>query len=66
MPVLTALPQTSAMSFRPHDYVVKQTGTLLRLPEIVAIVQVWRMVKKNDSAAAIGAATAAGAAAASG
>ena len=66
VPVLTALPQTSAMSFRPHDYVVKQTGTLLGLPEIVAIVQVWRMVKKNESAAAVGAATAAGAGAASG
>jgi hypothetical protein len=61
-PVLVATPQTSAMSFRPHDYAVQQTGTLLRLPEIVAIVQIWRTVKKSESASAAGAVTAAGAA----
>ena len=64
--VLTAAAQTSALSFRPHDYAVQQTGTVLRLPEIVAIVQIWRMIKKSDSAAAAGAATAAGAAGAAG
>jgi hypothetical protein len=61
-PVLTAVPQTSALSFRPHDFVVQQTGTVLVLPEIVAIVQTWRMIKKNESAAAAGGVAAAGAA----
>ena len=59
---LTAAPRTSALSFRPHDYAIQQSGHVLRLPEIVAIVQIWRMIKKTESAAAAGAATAAGAA----
>ncbi len=60
--ILTATPRTSALSFRPHDYALQQSGSVLRLPEVVAIVQIWRMTKKNESAAAAGAATAAGAA----
>ena len=48
------------MSLCRTDYAVQQTGSVLQLPEVVAIVQIWRMAKKNESAAAAGAATAAG------
>jgi hypothetical protein len=55
-PVLTAVPRTSAVSFRQHDYAVVQTRPVFQLPEIVALVQIWRMVRKNDAATASGAA----------
>ena len=49
--VLSAAPRTSALSPRQHDYAVHQpTPGALRLAEVVAIVQVWRMVKKADVA----------------
>jgi uncharacterized protein YxjI len=57
--VLTAVPRTSSWSFRQHDYAVQQTRPVLDLAEVVALVQTWRMVRKNDAAAA-GAAGAAG------
>jgi hypothetical protein len=64
-PVLTAVPRTSAVSFRQHDYAVVQTRPVFQLPEIVALVQIWRMVRKNDAATASGAAGAAAAGAVS-
>ena len=49
--MLSAAPRTSPMSPRQHDYAVHQSipGTL-NLAEMIAIVQVWRMVKKSDAA----------------
>lgn len=52
--VLAAVPRTSALSFRPHDFAVQQVRPALRLPEIVALVQTWRMVRKSEDAAAAG------------
>jgi hypothetical protein len=61
--VLTALPQTSAFSFRPYDYAVEQQTPAFQLAEIVALVQIWRMVRKAEaSAAAAGTIAATGAA----
>ena len=49
--VLSAAPRTSSVSPRQHDYAVHQsTPGALRLAEVIAIVQVWRMVKKSDAA----------------
>jgi len=49
--VLSAAPRTSPVSPRQHDYAVHQSipGTL-HPAEVIAIVQVWRMVKKSDAA----------------
>jgi hypothetical protein len=49
--VLSAAPRTSPISLRQHDYAVHQSnpGTL-NIAEVIAIVQVWRMVKKSDAA----------------
>ena len=49
--VLSASPRTSAVSPRQHDYAVQQSAPgALRLAEVIAIVQVWRVVKKSDVA----------------
>lgn len=49
--VLSGVPRTPAVSSRQHDYAVHQpTPGALRLAEVIAIVQVWRMVKKSDTA----------------
>jgi hypothetical protein len=49
--VLSAAPRTSAVSPRQHDYAVHQPapGTLSPA-EVIAIVQVWRMMKRSDVA----------------
>jgi hypothetical protein len=49
--VLSAAPRTPPLSPHQHHYAVHQSspGTL-RLAEVIAIVQVWRMVKKSDAA----------------
>jgi hypothetical protein len=62
VPIVTAVPRTSAVSFRQHDYAVVQPRPVLQLPELVALVQIWRMVRKSDAAAAAGGVAAAGAA----
>jgi hypothetical protein len=50
--VLTALPRTSAWSPRQHDYEVRQLRPVFQLVEMIALVQIWRMVKKAETAAA--------------
>ena len=60
--VLTAAPRSSALSLRPHDYAVQQAPGTLQLPEVVALVQIWRMTTKEESATAAGGAVAGGAA----
>ena len=60
--VLSAVPQTSALSFHPFHYAVEQARPVFDLAEVVALVQIWRLVKKQESAvAAAGAAGAIGA-----
>ena len=51
--VLNAVPQTGALSIHPHDYAVQQTGPVFDLAEMVAVVQIWRMVKKQEGAAGV-------------
>jgi hypothetical protein len=48
---VSGAPRTSALSFHPHDYVVRQAEGVFDLAELVAVVQIWRMVKKNEAAA---------------
>ena len=62
--LLRATPRTSSFSFRQHDYAVETAAGGLELAEVVALVQIWRTVRRNESAAAAGGAAAAGAAAA--
>ena len=57
--VLAAVPQSSALSFRAYAFGVQQTGGRLTLAEVVALVQVWRLLRKNEDAAAAGGAVAA-------
>ena len=56
--MLAATPRTSALSLRPYDFAVRQSQGGFSLPEIVALVQIWRMVRKSEDAAAAGAVTA--------
>ena len=63
--VLAATPRTSALSLRPYDFAVHQMQGGFSVPEIVAVVQIWRLVRKSEDAGAAGAA-AAGVAATSG
>lgn len=62
--VLTAAPRSSALSLGPHDYAVHQAPGTFRLPEVVALVQIWRTTVEEESATAAGAAVAGGSAAA--
>lgn len=49
--VLTGTPRTGALSPRQYDYAVRQpTPGSLQLAEVIAIVQVWRMVQKSEAA----------------
>jgi hypothetical protein len=49
--VLAAAPRTAALSPHQYDYAVQQTTpATLEVPEAIAIVQTWRMVKKSDAA----------------
>lgn len=50
-PVLRAVPRTTALSLRPHEYTVEQTRPVFVLPEFVALVQTWRMHRQGESAA---------------
>ena len=60
VPVLEAMPRTSAISFHPHDYEVRVLQPAFELAEVVALVQTWRMVRTAEFAgAASGAAAAA-------
>jgi uncharacterized protein YxjI len=47
--VVVAVPRTSAVSLHPNDYAVEQTSGAFQLDELVALVQIWRMVQKGDS-----------------
>jgi uncharacterized protein YxjI len=55
--VLSAVPRTSALSMRPYEYGVQQHSDRLTLAEIVAVVHIWRMLRKRDDASAAGAAS---------
>lgn len=46
--VVSAVPQSAALSFHPHHYVVEQAEPVFNLVELVALVQIWRMVKKSE------------------
>jgi len=49
--VLTVAPRTSALSPSQDDYAVHQHRPgRLSVAEVIAVVQVWRMVKKSDAA----------------
>lgn len=52
-PLVTAVPQSSGWSFHPHDYAVQQIQPVFDLAEMVAVVQIWRMVKKQEGAAGV-------------
>lgn len=54
--VVSAVPRTAALSFHPNDYLVRQAEPVFDLAELVALVQIWRMLKRNASAAAAGSA----------
>jgi hypothetical protein len=56
--VLAAAPLTSAWSLHPYDFAIEQ-GRDFNLAEIVALVQIWRMLRNSEDAAA-GVAVAAG------
>lgn len=51
-PVVEAVAQRSAWSFTPYDYVVRQTEPTFDLAELVAVVQIWRMIRRGDVATA--------------
>lgn len=59
VPVLEAIPRTSAISFHPHDYEVRVLEPVFELAELVALVQTWRMVRAAEVAGAASGATAA-------
>ncbi|MEX5717427.1 hypothetical protein [Geodermatophilus maliterrae] len=61
--VLTATPRSSVWSLRQHDHLVHHDPRTLRLPEVVALVQIWRTTVEEESATAAGAAVAGGSAA---
>jgi uncharacterized protein YxjI len=56
--VLSAMPQTSALSLRPYEYAVQQPSEDLTLAEMVAVVQIWRLLRKRDDASAAAGSTA--------
>jgi hypothetical protein len=60
--VLTAAPRSSAWSLRRRGYAVHQAPGTLQLPEVVALVQIWRATMEEESATAAGGAVAGGAA----
>lgn len=64
--IVSAVPQSSALSFAPYAYAVRQHEPVFDLAELVAIVQIWRTLKRHGAAAAGGAAGAIGAAGAAG
>lgn len=49
--VLAVTAETSAVSLRPFDFAVRQRQPGLDLAEIVAMVQIWRMVRDGEDAA---------------
>lgn len=51
--VLAATPRTSALSLHPHDFAVQLRGGGYHLAEIVALIQIWRMVRKSEGDAAV-------------
>jgi hypothetical protein len=53
--IARAVPRTSAISPRQHDYEVRQIRPVFRLDEMIALVQSWRMLMKADAHAAGGA-----------
>lgn len=56
--VLRALPQHSLISLRPYEYAVTHSDALT-LAETVAVVQIWRQLRKRDDASsAVAASTA--------
>ena len=55
--VLSASPQTSVISPRPYEYAVTQQSDALTLAETVAVVQIWRLLRKRDDASAAAAAS---------
>jgi hypothetical protein len=63
--VLSVTPRAPALSLRPYEFAVQPNARRFNLAEIVALVQIWRMVRKNDDTAAAAGAVAAGVAATS-
>lgn len=55
--LLRGLPQRSVISLRPHEYAVSRLADTLTLAETVAIVQIWRQLRKRDDASAAGVAS---------
>ena len=55
--VLRALPQTSVISMRPYEYAVTRPADALTLAETLAVVQIWRLLRKRDDASAAAAAS---------
>ncbi len=52
--VLAAEPRTSPLSLHQYDYAVREvlSGVLL-IPEMIAVVQIWRMIRPKTSAYAL-------------
>lgn len=55
--VLSAVPQRPVVSLRPYEYAVTQQSDALTLAETVAVVQIWRQLRKRDDASAAAAAS---------
>jgi uncharacterized protein YxjI len=55
--VLSAVPQAAALSLRPYEYAVRAPSGRLTLAEVVAVVQIWRLVRKRDDASSAAAAS---------
>jgi hypothetical protein len=52
--VLTAAPRTSALSIHPQDYAVTLLQPVLDLTELIALVQIWRMVGRTETTSGSG------------
>jgi uncharacterized protein YxjI len=57
--VLSGLPQRPVLSLRPYEYAVVRLCDALTLAETVAVVQIWRQLRKRDDANSAAAASAA-------
>lgn len=52
--ILTAVPTSPLLSLRPDEFVIEQATPMLSLAEVVALVAIWRLIRKADNAAAAG------------
>lgn len=55
--VLSAVPQASMLSLRPYEYAVTHDPAALTLAEAIAVVEIWRLLRKRDDTSSAGAAT---------